>query len=97
MENSEQLQDKIKHLIVDRLQLDGVKPEEIEAETPLFDEGLGLDSVDALELVLGLEQEFGLKIEAPEMGKDTLQTVRAIAEFVIGKLERARPAETSPS
>ena len=93
MENSDQLQDKIKHLIVDRLQLDDVKPDEIEAETPLFEEGLGLDSVDALERVLALEQEFGLKIEAPEMGKDTLQTVRAIAEFVVGKLASARSTE----
>ena len=82
---SDALQDRIKHIIVDRLQLDGVQPETIDADTPLFDGGLGLDSVDALELVLGLEQEFDFKIESEEMGKETLATVRAIADFVTSK------------
>ncbi len=82
---SDTLQDRIKHIIVDRLQPDGVQPETIDADTPLFDGGLGLDSVDALELVLGLEQEFGFKIESEEMGKETLATVRAIADFVTSK------------
>ena len=80
------MQDKIRHIIVDRLQLEGVDVSDIKDDTPLFEEGLGLDSVDALELVLGLEQEFGLKIESDEMGKETLQTVQSIAAFVARKL-----------
>ena len=76
------LESRIKKLIVERLQLDGLTPEEIESETPLFEGGLGLDSVDALELVLGLEQEFDIKVQSDQIEKETLQHVSAIADFV---------------
>lgn len=82
MSDRAKLEARIKKLIIDRLQLDGLTPEEIEADTPLFEGGLGFDSVDALELVLGLEQEFEIKIQSDQIEKDTLQDVRAIADFV---------------
>ena len=79
-----ELRSKIKHLIVDRLKLE-VAPEAIEDQQPLFGEGLGLDSIDALELVLGIEQEFGVKVEDEEMGQEALSSVATLAEFVSAK------------
>lgn len=75
------LKDRIKRLIVERLKLE-TDPSEIGDNEPLFGEGLGLDSIDALELVLGLEQEFGVKIEDEEVGGEALASVSALAAFV---------------
>jgi acyl carrier protein len=78
---------RIKQILVDRLKLDRA-PESIGDAEPLFGpEGLGLDSIDALELVLGVEQEFGVKIENEEVGSEALSSVDRLAEFVL-----ARPA-----
>lgn len=79
-----ELETRIKELIVDRLKLD-VSPDEIDRSEPLFGEGLGLDSIDALELVLGVEQEFGVKIEDEEMGTQALTSVETLARFVESK------------
>jgi acyl carrier protein len=78
------LRSEIKQLIVDRLKLE-VAPDAIEDSQPLFGEGLGLDSIDALELVLGIEQAFGVKIEDEEMGAQALSSVNALADFVAAK------------
>lgn len=75
------IQSRIKHLIVERLHLDGLVPEEIDAKAPLF-ETLGLDSVDALELVLGLEQGFGVKIASRGIDRQAFATVESLADFV---------------
>ena len=71
-EPSDDLIEKIKHLIIQRLKLVEMTPEMIETDAPLFGEGLGLDSIDALELVLGLEKEFGVIIPDAEVGKEGL-------------------------
>jgi len=78
------LKERIKRILVERLRLD-LEPREIGDSTPLFGAGLGLDSIDALELVLGLEQEFGVKIEDEEVGAKALASVDALAEFVEAK------------
>ncbi len=78
----DELRTSIKDLIVDRLKLE-IKASEIDDEQPLFgDEGLGLDSIDALELVLGVEQELGVKIDDEEVGSQALESVAALADFV---------------
>lgn len=79
-----ELKDRIKRVIVERLKLD-VEPSEIDNGQSLFGEGLGLDSIDALELVLGIEQEFGVKIEDEEVGSRALASVDSLAEFVESK------------
>jgi acyl carrier protein len=74
--------ERIKRLIVESLNLEGMEPEMIEDETPLFGEGLGLDSVDALELVVALEKEFGIKIKSQEIGREVFSSVSTLAEFI---------------
>ena len=80
---SNDLIEKIKNLIIQRLKLAEMTPEMIETDAPLFGEGLGLDSIDALELVLGMEKEFGVIIPDAEVGKKVFQSVRAIAQYVL--------------
>ena len=83
------LKEQIKQLIVTRLKLE-VDPASIESAAPLFGEGgLGLDSIDALELVLGVEQEFGVKIEDQEVGSQALSSVDSLAAFVAEKMKGA--------
>ncbi len=76
----------LKRLIVDSLHLDGMAPDQIQDDAPLFGEGLGLDSVDALELVVAIEKEFGIKIQSQEVGKEAFASVAALAKFIDGRL-----------
>lgn len=80
-ENREDLARRVKELIVRRLKLE-IAPETIENGAALFGEGLGLDSIDALELVLGLEQEFGIKVEDEEVGVKAFASVDALVDFI---------------
>lgn len=81
-EVNEELIVKLKQLIITRLKLMDMTPEMIDTDAPLFGEGLGLDSIDALELVLGLEKEYGVIIPDAEVGKKVFQSVRTMAQFV---------------
>ena len=76
---------RIKRLIVDSLHLEGMRPEMIEDEEPLFGEGLGLDSVDALELVVAPEKEFGIKIKSQEIGREVFSSVSSLSQFIEGR------------
>ncbi len=76
---------KLKEQIIDVLNLEEMTPDEIDADAPLFGEGLGLDSIDALELIVLLEREYGIKLESPSEGKKIFTCVRAIAEYVKSK------------
>ncbi len=78
-----ELIEKLKQLIITRLKLADMTPEMIETDAPLFGEGLGLDSIDALELVLGLEKEFGVIIPDAEVGRKVFQSVRTMAQYVV--------------
>ena len=84
---SDDLIEKIKNLIITRLKLVDLKPETIEPDAPLFGEGMGLDSIDALELVLGLEKEFGVMIPDAEVGRKVFQSVRTMAQYVLEQTE----------
>jgi acyl carrier protein len=77
----QELASQVKDLIVRRLKLD-IDSKTIEDGAPLFGEGLGLDSIDALELVLGLEQEFHIKVEDEEVGVKAFASVDALCDFI---------------
>jgi len=82
-EVTEELILQLKELIIERLKLEEVTPGDIGTDDPLFGEGLGLDSIDALELVLGLEKEYGVIIPDAEVGQKVFQSVRTIAQYVV--------------
>ena len=74
---------KIKEIIVSKLDLEGVEPESIETEAPLFGEGLGLDSIDALELGMAIKKEFGVTFSKdPAENKKTFYSVKTIADYI---------------
>ncbi len=78
----EALIDKLKGEIIEQLSLDEVSKSDIDADAPLFIEGLGLDSIDALELIVLLERNYGIKLENPNQGKDIFHSVRSMAEYI---------------
>jgi acyl carrier protein len=78
----EQLINTLKKEIIEVLNLEEMEIEDIETDAPLFVEGLELDSIDALELIVLLEKNYGLKIETAEEGKKILYSVRTMAEFI---------------
>lgn len=79
------LHTRVKQLIIDRLQLEGMTPAEIDDSAPLFGDGLGLDSIDALELVIGIEKVFGVRIQDEEVGAKAFASVDALVDFMRSK------------
>ena len=74
---------ELKLLIIEALDLEDIRPDDIGDDTSLFaDEGLGLDSIDALELVVMLEKNYGVVIKDIEEGRPAFQSVRTLAEFI---------------
>ena len=83
MHSSDSLEAQIKRIIVEALALEDMQPEDIETDAPLFVEGLGLDSIDALELAMALEESYGVAIEDdPEQNQRIFASVKSLAEFV---------------
>ena len=73
---------RVKEMIIERLKLEGMLPDQIDDGAPLFGDGLGLDSIDALELVLGIEQVFGVKIEDEAAGMKAFKSLQALTDFI---------------
>jgi acyl carrier protein len=78
----EQLVNQLKNEIIEVLNLSEMSPDSIDASAPLFGDGLGLDSIDALELIVLLEKKYGLKIGTAEEGKKIFYSVQTMAEFI---------------
>lgn len=80
--NGESLRREIKELIVRELDLEGVSATEIEDGAPLFGEGLGLDSLDALQLAMAVEERFGVAIPDGDGGRVAFASVKALADYI---------------
>jgi len=79
---SEELIPKVKQLIIDSLRIEGMSVDEIETDAPLFGDGLGLDSIDALQLVVAIEKEFGVVVPDAATGTVVFASVRSMAGYI---------------
>ncbi len=77
-----ELREQLKAQIIEQLNLEDLTVADIQNDEPLFGDKLGLDSIDALEFIVLLEQNYGLKIKDPSEGKDIFQTINSLAEFI---------------
>lgn len=73
---------KLKEQVIERLNLKDLKPENIGNDDPLFVEGIGLDSIDALELIVLLQQEYNIKLSNAEDGPRVFHSIRTMAEYI---------------
>ncbi|MBC6490172.1 phosphopantetheine-binding protein [Flavihumibacter stibioxidans] len=72
----------LKLQIIEALNLQGMQPEEIDDSAPLFGEGLGLDSIDSLEMIVLMERNYGIKIEDPREGRRVFESINMMAEYI---------------
>ena len=82
----EEIKSTLKRLLVDGLRLEDIRPEDIDDAAPIFVEGLGLDSVDALELVVLVEEKFNIQIPDEEVGKKVFASIDALTDYVASEL-----------
>ncbi|MDR2119759.1 MAG: phosphopantetheine-binding protein [Tannerella sp.] len=73
---------KLKEEIIEVLNLEDVAPADIDENAPLFGDGLGLDSIDALELIVLMEKNYGIKLKDPAQGREIFKSVRILAEYI---------------
>ena len=78
----DELIEQLKVQLIKQLNLEDMEPDDIDPDEPLFGEGLGLDSIDALELIVLLEKEYGIRIENPKDGQKVFFSVRSMAKFI---------------
>ena len=80
------LKRRLKELLIERLKFEDMTPEDLADDDPLFEGGLGLDSIDALEIVVMLESEFGIKVKNESSARSHFRSVSSLADFVGAKL-----------
>lgn len=76
------LEEQLKKLIIEELKLEDIEPDELDDDDPLFGEGLGLDSLDAVELVVILNKHFGVDLKEMEKAKAAFRSVRTLADYI---------------
>lgn len=88
MEDFDTLKIKVKEMIIKDLKLEDIRPEDIVDDAPLFVEGLGLDSLEALQLVVSVEENFGVLIPDENVGKIAFASVNALAEYILRERQK---------
>ena len=83
------LENELKEMLVRELKLEDVDPAELADDDPLFGEGLGLDSLDAVELVVLLQKHYGVEIKDMEEGRAALQSIHSLADYIRAHQESA--------
>lgn len=73
---------ELKKKMIEVLNLEDMQPDDIDNDVPLFGEGLGLDSIDALELIVMMERSYGIKIKDPAAGKEIFKSVNTMADYI---------------
>jgi acyl carrier protein len=74
--------EELKIKLIEQLNLEDIEPNEIEADQALFGDGLGLDSIDALELIVLMERDYGIKITDPNKGREVFATLTSMAQYI---------------
>jgi len=77
-----ELTEKLKEELIEQLNLEDIEPSDIDNNAPLFGNGLALDSIDALEIIVLLEKEYDIKIEDRNQGKEIMYSIDSLAEFI---------------
>ena len=72
----------LKKKMIEVLNLEDMQPDDIDNDAPLFGEGLGLDSIDALELIVMMERSYGIKIKDPAEGKEIFKSVNTMVDYI---------------
>ncbi len=80
---TEEMIGKVKQMIIGSLRIEGMTPADIDSDAPLFGAGLGLDSIDALQLVVAMEKEFGVVVPDAATGTTVFQSVRTMAAYIM--------------
>jgi len=78
----EELTQQVRQELIKQLNLEDMLPENFDDNTPLFGEGLGLDSIDSLELVVLMDRNYGLKLKDPKEGRHVFYSIRTMAEYI---------------
>jgi acyl carrier protein len=76
------VKEQLKKIIIEELNLEDISPEDIEDDEPLFGEGLGLDSLDAVEIVVLLEKHFGVEVKSLDEGKEAFRSINALTAYI---------------
>ena len=84
------MKQKLKAMLIERLKFEDMTPEDIDDDAPLFAGGLGLDSIDALEIVVMLESEFGIKVKNESAARDYFLSISTLAAYVEARLAEAQ-------
>lgn len=77
-----ELTQELKEKIISQLNLEDISVEDLQDDTPLFGEGLGLDSIDALELIVMLDKSYGIKLADPKEGRKIFETIQTMADYI---------------